>query len=73
MTDLTDEELCALHLTFAERGTQALPVSWSAPPEDWQTSIRALDVECGIETDIAADFENVHAFFEDVLTGKIEE
>jgi hypothetical protein len=65
--------MSALHLTFAQRGTHALPVSLSAPPEDWQTSFRALAGECGIETDIAAGFKNVHAFLKDVLTGKIEQ
>jgi hypothetical protein len=54
----------ALHLTFARRGTHALPASLSAPPEYWQTSFRALAEECGLETDIAAVFENVRAFFD---------
>jgi hypothetical protein len=63
----------ALHLTFARRGTHALPQSLSALPEDWQTSFRALADECGLETDIAAVFENVGTFFDNVQTGKMEQ
>lgn len=58
----------ALRLTFARRKTHALPPSLSAPPEDWQTSFRALAEECGLNPDIAAVFENVQAFLENVLT-----
>lgn len=63
----------ALHLTFARRGTHAVPASLSAPPEDWQPSFRALAEECGIDTNITAAFNNVRAFFENVLTGNIEQ
>lgn len=59
----------ALHLTFARRETHALPATLIAPPEDWQTSFRALAEECGLDPDIAAVFENVQAFLENVLTG----
>ena len=58
----------ALHLTFARRATHALPPSLSAPPEDWQTSFKALADECGLDPDITAVFESVRAFFEDVFS-----
>jgi hypothetical protein len=64
--------LSALRRTFARRGTHTLPASLDAPPENWQTSFRALAEECGIETDIAAAFDNVRAFFEKALSGNIE-
>jgi hypothetical protein len=34
--------LSALRRTFARRGTHTLPASLDAPPENWQTSFRAL-------------------------------
>lgn len=58
----------ALHLTFARRGTHALPAILIAPPEDWQTSFRALAEEYGLDPDITAVFKNVRAFPESVLT-----
>jgi len=62
----------ALHLTFARRETHALPPNLSAPPEDWQTSFRALAEECGLDPDVTGVFENVRAFFENVLSDNIE-
>jgi hypothetical protein len=73
MIDLIAKVVNALHLTFARRGTHALPASSSAPPEDWQKSFRALAEECGIETDITAVFENVRTFVGNILTGNIEQ
>jgi hypothetical protein len=58
----------ALRLTFARRATHALPLSLSAPPEDWQTTFKALAEECGLDPDVTAVFENVRAFLESVLT-----
>jgi len=60
----------ALQLTFARRETHALPPSLSAPPEDWQTSFKALAEECGLDSNITAVFENVRAFLESVLTDR---
>lgn len=60
----------ALHLTFARRGTHALPATLIAPPEDWQTSFRAFAEECGLDPDITAVFKNVRAFLESVLTDR---
>jgi hypothetical protein len=62
----------ALHLTFTRRETHALPPSLSAPPEDWQTSFRALAEECGLDPDVTGVFENVRAFFENVLSDNFE-
>ena len=63
----------ALHLTFDRRGTHALPTSLSVPPPDWQTPFRALAEECGLRTDIAAVFDNVREFLENVLVGGMEQ
>lgn len=60
----------ALHLTFARRGTHALPATLIVPPEDWQTSFRTLAEECGLDPDITAVFKNVRAFLESVLTDR---
>lgn len=57
----------ALLLTFARRETHALPATLIAPPENWQTSFRALAEECGLDSDIGAVFEDVRAFLESVL------
>ena len=63
----------ALHLTFDRRGTHALPTSLSVPPPDWQTPFRALAEECELQTDIAAVFDNVREFLENVLAGGMEQ
>ncbi|MHB1743881.1 MAG: nucleotidyl transferase AbiEii/AbiGii toxin family protein [Acidobacteriaceae bacterium] len=63
----------ALHLTFDRRGTHALPTRLSVPPPDWQTPFRALAKECGLQTDIAAVFDNVCKFLENVLVGGMEQ
>jgi hypothetical protein len=63
----------ALHLTFDRRGTHALPTNLSIPPSEWQTPFRALAEECGLQTDIAAVFDNVRGFLENVLVGGIEQ
>jgi hypothetical protein len=63
----------ALHLTFERRGTHALPTSLSVPPPEWQTPFRALAEECGLQTDIAAVFDNVREFLENVLVGGMEQ
>jgi hypothetical protein len=59
----------ALQMTFARRGTHALPASLPVPPEDWETPFRALAEECGLDLDIAAVFETVRKFFEDAIKG----
>jgi hypothetical protein len=63
----------ALNLTFDRRGTHALPTSLSEPPSEWQTPFRALAEECGLQTDIAAVFDNVREFLENVLEGDMEQ
>ncbi len=63
----------ALHLTFDRRGTHALPTGLSVPPPEWQTPFRALAEECGLQTDIAAVFDNVRKFLENVLIGGMEQ
>ncbi len=63
----------ALHLTFDRRGTHALPTNLSVPPPDWQTPFRALAEECGLQTDIAAVFDNMREFLENVLVGGMEQ
>ena len=67
------ELINALHLTFERRGTHALPTSLNAPPPDWQTPFRALAEECGLQTDIAAVFEKVREFLENVLASSTEQ
>ena len=63
----------ALHLTFDRRRTHALPTSLSVPPPEWQTPFRALAEEGGLQTDIAAVFDNVREFLENVLAGGMEQ
>jgi hypothetical protein len=46
----------------------------SIPPPDWRTPFRALAEECGLQTDIAAVFDNnVREFLENVLVGGMEQ
>lgn len=55
-------------------GTHALPTSLSIPPPDWRTPFPALAEECGLQTDIAAVFDNnVREFLENVLVGGMEQ
>jgi len=63
----------ALHLTFDRRGTHALPTSLSVPPPEWRTPFQALAEECGLQTDIAAVFDNVREFLENVLPDDMEQ
>jgi hypothetical protein len=69
--DQLDEQriMDALQMTFARRGTHALPASLPVPPEDWETPFRALAEECGLDLDITAVFETVRKFFEDAIKG----
>ena len=57
----------ALHLTFERRNTHPLPASLNPPPEEWQRPFEALAKECGLRTDIAAAFDQVHTFFREVM------
>ena len=63
----------ALRLTFERRHTHALPTTLNAPPEDWQTPFEALAEECGLQAKIAAVFDGVRKFAENVLAGGMEQ
>lgn len=63
----------ALHLTFEQRATHALPASLNAPPPEWQTPFQALAEECALKADIAAVFESVREFLETVLVDGMEQ
>lgn len=63
----------ALRLTFERRNTHALPTTLNAPPEDWQTPFEALAKECGLQTKIAAVFDCVRKFAQNVLAGDMEQ
>lgn len=58
--------LDVLHLTFERRGTHDLPETLVPPPTDWQIPFRALAEECGMPTEVAAAFESVQEFLEEV-------
>jgi hypothetical protein len=45
----------------------------NAPPEDWQTPFEALAEECGLQTKIAAVFDSVRKFADNVLAGGMEQ
>jgi hypothetical protein len=45
----------------------------SVPPPEWQTPFRALAEECGLQTDIAAVFNNVREYLENVLLDDMEQ
>jgi hypothetical protein len=62
----------ALRLTFARRGTHALPTSLSAPPEDWETPFRALAEECRLDLDITAVFARVCKFFDNAVKSEMD-
>ena len=59
--------LDALHLTFERRGTHSLPAILDAPPSEWTIPFQALATECGMQPDLAAAFERVAKFYEEVL------
>jgi hypothetical protein len=56
----------ALHLTFERRATHAMPAKLAVPPSDWQLPFWALAQECGLQVDIAATFERVREFVEEL-------
>ena len=62
----------ALRLTFERRGTHDLPTSLVPPPSGWQVPFHALAEECGLPTDVAAVFEGVQEFVEEVLAQRTE-
>ncbi|HEY3439695.1 MAG TPA: nucleotidyl transferase AbiEii/AbiGii toxin family protein [Paludibaculum sp.] len=62
----------ALHLTFERRGTHELPAGLDPPPTDWLVPFRALALECGLPTDLAAVFEGVREYFEGLLAQRSE-
>jgi len=59
--------LDALHLTFERRETHPLPTVLNAPPPEWMIPFQALVEECGMQPDLAAAFERVGKFYEEVL------
>jgi hypothetical protein len=67
------ETFNALRLTFERRNTHAFPTTLNAPPEDWQTPFEALAEECGLQTKIAAVFDSVRKFADNVLAGGMEQ
>ncbi|MBI3679347.1 MAG: hypothetical protein HY235_03005 [Acidobacteria bacterium] len=60
--------LDALRLTFERRGTHELPAGLVPPPADWQIPFQALAEECGLSPDVAAVFDGVQEYLEEVLT-----
>jgi hypothetical protein len=50
--------------TFARRNTHTLPEFLEPPPDFWDPVFVKLAVECGIDTDIRAQFIRVSGFFE---------
>jgi len=56
----------ALHLTFERRGTHSLPAVLYAPPSEWTIPFQALATECGMQPDLAAAFERVEKFYQEV-------
>jgi len=58
--------LDALNLTFERRETHPLPAVLDAPPSEWTIPFQALATECGMQPDLAAAFERVAKFYQDV-------
>ena len=59
--------LDALHLTFERCETHPLPAALGAPPSEWTIPFQTLAEECGMQPDLAAAFEMVAKFYEEVL------
>lgn len=53
--DLTD--------TFAHRANHALPLTLEPPPAFWRPTFETMAAECGIDPDIAHQFERVREFY----------
>jgi hypothetical protein len=49
--------------TFAHRATHPLPPTLEPPPDFWRPTFETLAVECGIDPDIAHQFERVREFY----------
>jgi hypothetical protein len=58
--------LDALNLTFERRETHPLPAVLDAPPSEWTIPFQALATECGMQPDLAAAFERVAKFYQEV-------
>ncbi len=56
----------ALRLTFERRGTHHL-ARLVPPPDEWQIPFQALAEECKLPTNLAAVFDMVQEFVEEVL------
>ena len=50
--------------TFERRRTHEVPKDLNAPPDFWEPVFSKLATECGIEGDIASQFENVRLFWQ---------
>ena len=58
--------LDALHLTFDRRETHPLPTALDAPSPEWMIPFQTLADECGMQPDLAAAFERVAKFYQEV-------
>ena len=53
--------------TFAHRATHALPPALEPPPDFWRPTFDKMAAECGIDPDIAKQFERVRDFYAGLL------
>jgi hypothetical protein len=49
--------------TFARRKTHEVPIALDPPPDFWQPTFARMATECGIDPDIAPQFEKVQRFY----------
>lgn len=49
--------------TFAHRATHLLPPALEPPPDFWRPTFETMAAECGIDPDIAHQFERVREFY----------
>jgi hypothetical protein len=61
----------ALVGVFEKRNQHLLPDHLPPPPKDWAVSYRKLAREVGVESDLAAAYEEARAFLDPVLIGKV--
>jgi len=57
----------ALRRTFDRRGTHELPERLFAPPQNWAVPFARMAEECSLPIDAAGAFDEVAAYFEQVL------
>ena len=62
----------ALHRTFETRATHVLPLSFPAPPTEWEAPFRRLAKDLSVPTNLQEAYRMAAAFLNPVLDGDVD-